>query len=243
MTIAVVISIFSLLCSAALALILRNVIVHSVQDSSQLIKKAIEAFERASSERCVILQQVSSSLAAKLDEFNKLQEERKLAASGDVNLSLKDCLTAVTEISQNIGELNQATAGTVDGFIKTVNNIKIETKEIEKLQNLVSGIINNLAAFKNESLSAEIERFQSISTALEKSVNATYTSTKEALENNANSLVRNYENFFTACSDLTETLKNTYQDENVKSLITLYSGIDKKLDNFALQYDMETAIK
>jgi archaellum component FlaC len=214
-----------------------------VQDGSHLIKEVVEAFEKASSERCVILQQVSSSLVARLDVFNKLQEERKLVASGEVNLSLKDCLAAITEISQNIEKLNQASAGTVDGFIKTVNNIKIETKKIKKLQSLVSGIINNLAIFKNESLSVEIERFQSISTALEKSVNVTYTSTKEALENNAKSLVRNYEKFFAACSDLTETLKNTSQDENVKSLIALYSNIDEKLDNFALQYNMKTVIK
>ncbi|MDR3357204.1 MAG: hypothetical protein LBO04_08495 [Spirochaetaceae bacterium] len=243
MIIAVVISIFSLLCSAILAVILHSVIVHSVQGDSRLIKKAVEAFEKSSSERCVILQQISSSLAAKLDEFNKLQEERKLVASGEVNLSLKECLSAITEISQNIEELNQKTAGTVDGFINTVNNIKIKPKEIEKLQNLVSGIINNLAIFKNESLSVEIERFHSISTTLEKSVNATYTSTKEALENNAKSLVQSYEKFFTACSDLTETLKNTCQDENVKALIALYSNIDEKLDNFVLQYNMDAVIK
>jgi hypothetical protein len=243
MAIPVVISIFSLLCSATLAVILYNVIVHSVRDGSHLIKEVVEAFEKASSERCVILQQVSSSLAAKLDEFNKLQEERKIAATGEVNLALRDCLAAITEISQNIEELNQKTAGTVDGFINTVNNIKIESGEIEKLQNLVFGIISNLAIFKNESLSVEIERFQSISTALEKSVDATYTSTKEALENNAKSLVQNYEKFFAVCSDLTETLKNICREENVKSLITLYSNIDEKLADFALQYNMKAVIK
>jgi hypothetical protein len=243
MIIAIVISIFSLLCSAVLALILHHVIVHSVQGENHLIKEAVEAFEKANTERCVILQQVSSALVSKLDEFNKLQEERKIVSVEEVNLSLRYCLAAVTEISRNIEELNQKTAGTVDSFINTVNNIKIEPKEIEKLQNLVFGIISNLAIFKNESLSVEIERFQSISTALEKSVNATYTSTKEALESNAKSLVQNYEKFFTACSDLTETLKNTWQDENVKSLITLYSNIEEKLDNFALQYNMQAVIK
>jgi hypothetical protein len=182
------------------------------------------------------IQQSTSVLTEKLDEFLKLKQTGGFASYQDVIASMQSGIEKTGELGGSYEQIHANINTALSGLNELIASPKTNIDALNKNAALLKKIRDKFSSYKEKAYSAELTQLKKITSTLGENIDNTFVSIETALKKTTQSLGDSYDRFFYICTMFNETYSATVDSKQIADALLILMQENRKLDECFKKY-------